>query len=281
MTDEVPKGRRFSHVYMQRGKPSSDSKRMRLRLKSLLYSEEKDKDPIARHVQAELGTSIQYTGYYNWEKFFIESGIVDVLDSVTVIFAFMKVNWGKGYDRNAWLQGVRRIFREENVSYRVDDEGGVHLAVDDEFARNIASVVVGLGAARYGNSRAEFDAGMQALDQVPPDGKYAIRGVFGANESLFRLMFPSAPRLGAAEAEKYLAPLVQKAYVSDATAARALAKAVGAYKSWIDAAHFYRHEQGVEEPTQPPLEAAILLVSQGASFLRWLIELDQFQPTQQ
>jgi hypothetical protein len=45
---------------------------------------------------------------------------------------------------------------------------------------------------------------------------------------------------------------------------------------WIDAAQFYRHEAGQEAPTQPPLMLAVQMVSVGASFMRWLGELDGF-----
>jgi hypothetical protein len=41
-----------------------------------------------------------------------------------------------------------------------------------------------------------------------------------------------------------------------------------------DAAHFYRHEAGHEEPVQPPLTLAVQMVSHGATFLRWLAEMD-------
>jgi hypothetical protein len=45
-------------------------------------------------------------------------------------------------------------------------------------------------------------------------------------------------------------------------------------KDWVDAAHFYRHEQGAEEVTRPPLRLAVYIVSSGASHVRWLAELD-------
>jgi hypothetical protein len=49
---------------------------------------------------------------------------------------------------------------------------------------------------------------------------------------------------------------------------------VDAFRDWVDAAHFYRHEAGREAVAQPPLSLAILLISAGASFLRWLAEFD-------
>ena len=49
------------------------------------------------------------------------------------------------------------------------------------------------------------------------------------------------------------------------------------FKEWIDAAHHYRHEPGQQEPVQPPLLLVVQMVSVGASFVRWLAELDAIQ----
>jgi hypothetical protein len=67
---------------------------------------------------------------------------------------------------------------------------------------------------------------------------------------------------------------VQKRYGSNPTAQRAANKSVSALADWVDACHNYRHEEGVEEPSQPPIELAVELISTGASFLRWLISID-------
>jgi hypothetical protein len=49
------------------------------------------------------------------------------------------------------------------------------------------------------------------------------------------------------------------------------------FKDWIDAAHNYRHEAGREGPSQPPLTLTVQMVSVGASFLRWLGDLDAIE----
>ncbi|MFX5689069.1 hypothetical protein ABTD94_21875, partial [Acinetobacter baumannii] len=61
----------------------------------------------------------------------------------------------------------------------------------------------------------------------------------------------------------------------DATAMRAANKQLASFRDWIDSSHNYRHEQGSEEPVQPPIDLAILAISNGTAFLRWLIHLDQ------
>ena len=44
---------------------------------------------------------------------------------------------------------------------------------------------------------------------------------------------------------------------------------------WVRSIHEYRHGQEVEEPAPPPLGLAVAMVSSGATYLRWLAELDQ------
>jgi hypothetical protein len=111
------------------------------------------------------------------------------------------------------------------------------------------------------------------LSQAPPDGKAAIRSTFAALEGLFKLMVPGSIRLTRKEAES-LQPLIQRLHTADATALGASNKTLNAFKEWIDAAHFYRHEPGTEDVAQPPPILTVYVCSVGASHLRWLAELD-------
>jgi hypothetical protein len=171
---------------------------------------------------------------------------------------------------------VQEIFQEENVHYRVDEEGGVHFHFDAEFESSRAATIASLQGARYRAALTAFEDGMAALAKGPPDGKTAIRSTFAAAEGLFRLMFEKSPRLTAQEAQK-LEPLLQRAHATDPVAMGATGKLLGAFKDWIDAAHFYRHESGRQDPVQPPLTLAVQMVSLGVSFIRWLAELDAIQ----
>ena len=49
---------------------------------------------------------------------------------------------------------------------------------------------------------------------------------------------------------------------------------IHSFADWVDACHNYRHEEGVEEPSQPPLDLAIELIGVGSGFLWWLISAD-------
>lgn len=124
--------------------------------------------------------------------------------------------------------------------------------------------------------RAEFESAHEKLSQVPPDTKDAIRAAFEAMEILTKLMVGSKKlkRLGSAEVEKYLKPMVKNAYTDDEVALNAANQFLSGLSDWINAAQIYRHGQEVEEPAEPPVDLAVAMVSTGAAYLRWLVKLD-------
>ena len=193
--------------------------------------------------------------------------IRDVLDAATLFLQRFPSH----------IPEFRRIFTEEHVHYTIDKLGGVHHLVDTEFAENRACAISRLQNQRYENVRLEFDKSYNAFDVVPPEGKTAIRSIFASVECVFRLMFPDATRLAKDQVEKFLRPRIQTFVESDSVEGRATKKALESFLDWIEASHFYRHEQGTEEPNQPPLSLAVLLVANGANWLRWLAEIDQRQ----
>lgn len=277
----VPKGQRFTHVYLERGKPGGDSARMRRRIASSMldlhestrrYSDANFYSIIA----GKLGVDppIRYDSI-SWTDFFASCELQDLLDFITLAYQHARGLRRDGSGPAAaakWLSEVQEILREENIHYTVDDQGGVHPFVDQEFAFNRASTIAHLQVNRYANALDAFKGGMDALAQAPPDGKAAIRGVFSAAENVFKLI-TSKDRLGAKEADD-LGPIIDKLYAADATARNSAKKMLSSLKDWVDAAHFYRHEPATQDVAQPPLSLAVYLVSTGASHLRWLAELD-------
>jgi hypothetical protein len=275
---KVPEGQRFTHVYAERGKPVDDSPRVRRRIAAVI-SGMRDARELPTLVPRELGLDLVWAAYGpNWPAFLGQVEVADLLDLITVAYRYLTVQKsGPMHDPSAnerWLAEVRRIFEEENFGYTVDDAGGVHYRLDEEFARNQSATIAALQSARYANSLDGFRKGMAALAGAPPDGKGAIRATFAAVEGLFKLIVPKAVRLGAAELDD-LMPLLDRQYSADATALRSSNKMLRSLKEWVDAAHFYRHEQGTEHIAQPPQSLAIYLVSSGAAHLRWLAELDE------
>lgn len=264
-------GQRFSHVYLDSGDPIQDSPRMRVRMRSLVMTI--DSLRTSTIVEDELGVEFR-----TWREFFDHAATRDVLDLVTVGYQHVAKQRFTANMHVAWLQGVQRIFEEENVHYRVDSRGGVHFYFDKEFGRATAAAIGILQSPRYANSLDAFNKGLSALAGAPPDGKAAIRGIFTASEGLFRLMFPDVERL-ASKATDRLRHLIQLSYPGDRPAQEAAEKMLLSFRGWIDAAQEYRHEEGRPDTiAQPPLTLAVYLVSCGAAHLRWLAELDAVTP---
>lgn len=278
---DVPQGQRFSLVYLRRDDQLEDSVRMRRRLAATI--EEYAFGDFSEYLSRELGLQSKYLyGQGDWTTYFSSLELSDVLDSVTVFNKYILARRGIGdqYDRRRamevaplWLPEVRRIFAEEGVRYSVDAQGGVHLRVDEQFEVTRAATVQGMGAPRYAAALGSLEAGYKALDGVPPDGREAIRDVFGAAENVFKQTF-GAQRLAGHLIDQCLRPAVA-ALPWNQEALEAGDVMCGALKNWATAAHKYRHEIGRPDPHQPPLDLAVLMVSQGTAFVRWLVVVDQ------
>ena len=280
MTADVPKGQRFTHVYIARGTPTQDSRRMRKRLAMLIGSiRDLETGDFSQRAELKLEIASPWSSGGSWTSMLAGWELGDVLDLVTVAYRFLdeRRRGSRGmYDLGStdrWLAGVNEIFHEENVHYTADNLGGVHFRYDEQLARNTAAAIAALRSPRYANARDNYEKSLAALSGAPPDFKTSIRASFAAVEAVFKLLLPSSPRLAAGEVQS-LAPLMQTASAGDAAAQSASAKMLSAFKDWIDAAQVYRHEQGQEEPTQPPIALAISILSVGATYLRWLAELN-------
>jgi hypothetical protein len=281
MTD-VPNGQRFSHNYLSSPQLLPDSPRMRRRMGHLFG--EFFLGDFGTKLAGELGirvdaSSTQYANY--WPPFLEKVELRDVLDAITLRYKYLRLH---PYDQTGtalatakakFLSEARRIFSEECVRYRIDDQCGIHFAVDIQYERTRIATIGQLGQARYSGVKELFEAAYLAMDSSPPDGKSAIRNTFFAAESLFRLMHPNSHQLSAAEVQKQLKPRIDTIFESQKPAIYAAQKQLAAFREWIDGAHFYRHEPGTEEPAQPPIDLAIYMISQGAAHIRWLATLDK------
>lgn len=279
-------GKRFSLVYGDKGEPVRDSSKARFRLAKLTDSVCKSANGRSDHnksaqdlIESELGIEFatrSTTGQslYRWDWYFLKITITELLDSITIVARALQMSYRMDSRFNNYLVGVRRIFTEENLAYTLDAHGGIHPLIDMAFSLSMSSAIASLGGERYAASAECVNRIETCLLQDPRDWVSAIRAVFGACENTFKLMY-SVPRLDAAQATAKLGPSQQRLYEGKSGDLGSSAKSLEAFRNWINAAHFYRHEQGVEAPTQPPEELAILLISQGLSFVRWLVALDK------
>jgi hypothetical protein len=271
--NDAPTGLRFSLNYVERGHALPDSVRFRRRLAALFSECLPSNEDFAGHFQRETGAELPWGSYgVLWTEFLTTGELRDVLDMVTVLAGVLG---DRRYVKHKnWLDGVERILAEENMGYRLDELGGIHFTVDQEYERNRNATLQGLGLARYAAARVSFDASGAALDSRPPKTREAIKQIFDANEIAFRLLLgPRVSRLGAAEIEKQLKPLIKTEYAGTSRDSAGLL--LNSFADWVNAAHPFRHGQGVEKPDRPPIDLTVMVVSTGTSYLRWLIELDQ------
>jgi hypothetical protein len=144
-----------------------------------------------------------------------------------------------------------------------------------EFEQIRLAAVAHLGNSRYQAVLDEFEKAYHAVENIPPDSKQAVRAMFEAIETLFRLTVgPKAKRLGSSEIKSYLLPMIQSLY-DDPLARNMTTSLVNGLAEWANGLQAYRHGQPVEEPSPPPFEAAVAALQTGSAYIRLLIELDQ------
>lgn len=261
---------RYSQLYVERGRPQADSKRARTRLSgfSTLEVGRSLQDDVWRQVRTELGIVVK-----SFDHFFATAEIRDVLDAVTETARVLAAHrrYGIG-DTQRWLAGADRIFQEENLGYRVGQDGIVHPFVDEEFEVNRTSALEALSEPRFGEARTDFEAAYRHLRDG--NGKEALRMLFPAVEVAAKVLFAGAfSRLMPNEVDKHLRPRLEQRYAGNDPAISAGRLLLDGMKDWINAAQPYRHGQKQQEPAEPPMDFVIAHLSVGATYLRWMIEL--------
>ena len=270
-------GERFSHLYLRPPDPVQDSTRARYRLAALFRERvfTKHAESLTAYVGREIGIPLSNDGRYSsqWNQFIRECRTADLLDIITVIYRYLF--WHVGEEiAHWWRDAVRKIFSEERLTYQIDDVGGVHPAVDQDFQRNMASTIAAVQSPRFQKISDLIENASTHLIADPPNYKQAWRAMLSAVEGLFGLMFPYV-RMTADEIERHLLPMMQNVYPGDATAQAAGRAIVTSFQSWIEASNAYRHQPGAVDAPAPPADVAILAISVGASFVRWLAGLNQ------
>ena len=286
--NDRPTGQRFTLAYLSQSDPTDDSKTMRYRLGKLFENDKyhpreyssatrktRPNDARLRQVlEEEIGqqfaTFVEGRASYNWIRYSNKLSLHKLLDAVTIYYRASS-EAGRQED---FIAQVNRIFREENVAYEVDEAGGVHPIVDGAYASTKQAAIRGLGEPRYALSLLRVNEVDAALMASPTNYIQAIRAVFGANENLFKMMF-GMPRLDTRSANDQIGRKIQSIYELNPTMQRSGNQILKSFSAWIDAAHYYRHEEGAEEPSQPAEELAIVLISEGMSFVRWLAAIDK------
>jgi hypothetical protein len=285
---DAPEGMRYSLVYNRSDKSVRDSIRLRIRMSYHVISFNKELNDLEQIIYSELGVKEDRMLKLSkkWPEFFEILSLSDFLDTITLAAVYDRgiregykikgfANAVKEIDGRIamYVAGVNRIFSEEAAPYRADSDAGIHPMIDASFSALQTAAIQGMNGARYAAERQSIENADRALLQSPPDMTQAIRHVFNASENLFKKLFQKSPRLASDQIDQYLRPHLD-AKLAETPARVAAQKELESFKRWVEAAHFYRHEQGRPEPHQPPEDIGVLLISQGLSFTRWLVAID-------
>lgn len=262
-------GELFRRNYLRPEVPLLDSPRARLRLYRLFLVSFNDRGRFVDMIERELGVDYPrgYEGYLH-ERFWTRHEIGDVLSALTLWYRMAS-------RKEAFLVETRRIFREEHLRYRIDDKGGVHFLVDEEFERTVATAVAGLGSPRFAASLHALHEAMTHLGAARQSGKGLIRGVFEAVESAFLVVIsdPKVNRLNGDVMDKHLKPLLMIRYANHGDAEDLADRFMDHFKAWVKSAHPFRHGTPLEQIHEAPLDLAIMSATQGIGYLRFLASL--------
>lgn len=260
-------GEFFSRQYLRPTELLRDSVRFRKRLEGFFFDRiaQSYGHAIAKLMLRELGVQVPiYASGYYWVGFFEDAELRDVLGIITAAFRVASEN--NSSVAATWLTFCSRALDEEAMGYRVDQAGGVHYLVDAEFDRSIVSTIPALELPVFAHAKDSIGRLMSALDKGP-DTLNALRSCWDANENVFKLVFEGKPpRLTESELKLY-EPRLRQRYEN--TALNSASQMKEAFAKWVTAMHQYRHAPHSTEPSPPPLDLAVLMISQGLAFLRW------------
>ncbi len=201
-------GQKFSQIYLKSHTPVNDSQRMRNRLSAFYWELLKDDSAVLiRRINLETGAKI--AGSLSLYRFFETCEIRDLLDSITIIYQNYHINRQFNSKALRWHSFVSRVFKEENLGYRLDELGGVHFYQDEEFERSRNATISGI--SNHPAVREAFEKAYGFLDQDIPDTASAIRAVFEALEIMYKHLINAEgkERLNSHGVQKNLKPIIQ------------------------------------------------------------------------
>ncbi len=263
---------RYSQLYIRREQPNSDLARARHRVFSLFSglfgNADEFRGTLYRLIGFRLGVAVTRG---DWSAYFSKCEVRDFLDTITLVSDALSQD---EHRRSYWIESTQEIFREENLAYRVGEDGIVRPLVDEEFDLNQSATLKALDQERFQEARDDFEKAIRHLRNS--EGKQAIRMMFPAVEVAAKVLFPGRlSRLMANDIDAQLKPCIKRKYGANEPAHDAGMQLLESFKRWIVASQPYRHGQEVKEAIDPPQELVVLHLSTGAAFLRWMIELTE------
>lgn len=275
--------RNYSKLYQPPEESSGDKLRVRRRMAvAFSVAAEENHYAVLREIEAELGIeppSISYNSYVDWRSYLEAIEWSDFLSTFSILLSVLmaKNSYTSVENAKKLRSKLRRIFAEENVLLSLGNDDIIHPKIDTAFERLHETLIRGLEGKKYEAVREHLSKLEAALVSDPVDGAEAIRRVHLAAENVVKQMF-TVERLSEAPVRKKLRQLIGSIYPEGSTERKIASEQIEGFCIWMKGANFYRHEDGDEKPTQPTEEISFLAVSDGLSFLRWLVSIREIRP---
>ena len=268
MPDQPVEGRLFSRNYVRPEEKLSDSMRARRRINQIdLGLGDSARFNFVQLVQSELGLEFPfaYTAYSH-EKYWTECAVRDFLDSITLLYDVSSM-------KTKTLSVMRRIFEEEHLRYRIDDNGAAHYLVDEQFERNAADTIEGIASPQFKAARHALEEALKSMSGTSPSGKALIRGVFESVESAFLVTIQPSKfnKLNDQSIQAHLFPTLIARYKGVPEAQDKVDRILELLKAWVKIAHPFRHGAPLDQVHEAPFDYAVLLADQGMAFLRYIV----------
>jgi hypothetical protein len=274
-----PVGHLFTKVYRDRGEPRHDDPKFRVQLYHALWEIfSKEYFALGRYIAGQTGVEVpsgQGTMgiYYRFDEYINDCPLDDLLDLLTHVVNFAETKGMRSYGYT-WIDRVRAALDTHNMAYEMDRLGGMHHKVDAAFARSRELTLTCLADAKFEAARVDTEAAFDCLTDVHQNTKMAVVNIFLAAECVFKLVLGKGIALTAGGVGKDFRFLVQdKIAGCDQAATQSYNALVSSFASWVDACHPYRHGQKDPNVVEPPMDLAIVLTTQGADLIRWLVSM--------
>lgn len=177
-------------------------------------------------------------------------------------------------DGREWKNFVEKAFREEGLDYTLDEECGVHPYVDAEFQQNKISTLRCLDKEELRGVKHEFEQAFDKLNSSRQDTKGAIKAINEAVEKLAKNM-EGINEKNLDKAISKLDDILNEIYKNDKVLLDASRAVKRSLNEWNVSCQQYRHGKDADKINNPSEEYTILMLSLGASYIRWLLDVEQ------
>jgi hypothetical protein len=266
----------YSRNYLQNDTLVQDSARFRKRI-GAFFNQKLDRynDLCGKTILRDLGVELKISSVrgtivtYQIAKFLEQTEIRDVLDSITIIYQIS--------NSDSWKECVENAFRDEGLNYTLDEKCGVHLYVDAQFQQNKSSTLRCLQKEGLDGVKHEFEQAFDNLRQK--NNKGAIKSINEAVEALAKNM-ADIKEANLDKAMPKLLPIIEEIYKKDIPLKDASKAMQRSLIDWNTSCHQYRHGKDADKINNPSDEYTILMLSQGAAYIRWLLDVEHLYITQ-